>query len=82
MSRVYKVSLYVADPNNDCNAIDVGRCFDDAVSRFNLASSNITVMCGENEFEWEDDLPLNSLSCPDEEWEKYIGNPTVKVFKS
>ena len=82
MSRVYKVSLYVTDPNNDCTPFDIGSFFDDTARRFKIASSNITVLCGENEFEWNDELPINFLGCPDEEWERYMGNPTKRVFKS
>lgn len=80
MSRVYKVSLYVADPNNDCNAIDIGHCFYDAVHRFHLVASDLTVLCGENEFEWNDNVSLNSTTCPTEEWEKHLGNPTKEVY--
>ena len=60
MAKIYKISGYIVDANDDFNEDD----YDISINKFKAESADIG--------EWYDEHPLNYINCPIEEYEKYF----------
>lgn len=74
MAQLYKMTLYVCDLEGDLSLDDIKRAIRyDAFD--GIAINCVTHFSGEKigpKIDWDDDIELNNLDCPDFEWEKYF----------
>lgn len=69
MAKIYKVEMYVVDPNDSTNELnDVIRDLANGSDTFIPVTPTVEV----SEFNWDDSLPINKLDCSIEECEKYF----------
>lgn len=70
MAKLFKISAYLTDCNgtfDEQNLEDfLHYCLEDE-----LVIDHINLKCADIG-EWDDDLPINHLSCPESEFEKYF----------
>lgn len=74
MAKVYKVEMYVIDSNNE---FDDEKELADSIKEANTlswVSVKVSDVIKSNEFEWNDDLPINKVNPYVEELEKYFKN--------
>ena len=69
MSKIHKVEMYIVDAN-DCFDSDYTHVVD-VLDRYSDMGG--VIISGKTvEFEWDDDLAINHVDCPLEEYEKYF----------
>lgn len=68
MSKIHKVEMYVVDANDL-----MSRDYTDIPYVLSYADMDGILINGKTvEFEWDDDLAINRIDCPLEEYEKYF----------
>ena len=74
MAQLYKMELFVCDLNENLSLGEIKTLIEEEA----LDSCSINCIChfsnekiGEN-IEWDDDIDINSIDCPTENWEKYF----------
>lgn len=81
MSKIYKLEMYVIDHN------DLYDCYDSISDVLENTTDLSRKVINESkvEFEWNDDLPINKIDCPLEEYDKYfrdsLGLELEKYYK-
>lgn len=68
MARIYKVVGYFVDSSNETTVRDI---FDIIEAPDFVCAKHFKVECEEIP-DWDDDNPLNKVSCPKEECDKYF----------
>lgn len=70
MAKLFKVTTYIVDYNDEFDASNVEEYLIYATQRwFNLRHTQIA---DADLGEWDDDHPLNYINCPKAEFEKYF----------
>ena len=74
MAKVYKLTFYAVDPNDYYD--DALHLFSQMTSRENQSGAFFMAdrddLLSSNEFEWEDDIPINYQGASKEDFEKYF----------
>ena len=70
MSKIHKIEMYIVDANDfmDRDYTGILGVLDRYTGMNGIIINGKTV-----EFEWDDDLAINRVNCPLEEYEKYFG---------
>ena len=74
MAKVFKISAYIVDPMDEFNESSMEDCLVYCTQN-DLSLEHIKVD-GVDIGEWDDDLPINKVSCPMTEFEKYFKEKT------
>lgn len=69
MARIFHGEYYLIDVNDEWSKEDLIR---ELFNKFNIAPDTHFVK-ESKEFKWDDDLPINVMGCPVEEFKKYFG---------
>lgn len=74
MSKIHKIEMYVVDANDlmDRDYTGIPEVLDRYTDMNGIIINGKTV-----EFEWDDDLAINRVNCPLEEYEKYLEKDIV-----
>lgn len=70
MAIIHKVELYIVDTNNDCECIDEVTNILERFTDYFYQFAN----CKSVNFEWSDDLKINSAKATNEDYEEYFKN--------
>ena len=66
MARIHKVVAYIVDPNEEFKAEDI-----ETVLQYHFSCDDTRIKSSEK-FVWDDNLLINKVNCPIEEYEKYL----------
>ncbi len=70
MAKLFKISTYLVDANNDFNDASELETYLDNQMRYGfLGPAHIEEA---DLGEWDDNLPINYINCPESEFEKYF----------
>lgn len=70
MAKIFKVSAYIVDPNNEFDESSLEECLEGCTQN-DVSLSHVNIECADIG-EWSDDLPVNYIDCNREEFEKYF----------
>ena len=70
MAKVHKVSLYITDTYGDSN---IKELIENGLNDYDLYPEFIKIKSSK-EFDWSDDLKINSIYCKEEDFENYFNS--------
>jgi len=69
MAKLFKIQAYIVDPNGEFDTNELADIMEYGPYDIHLRHININEA---NLGEWDDDLPVNYIDCPEAEFEKYF----------
>lgn len=73
MAKLFKIQAYIVDPNGEFDTNELAELMEYGPYDIHLRHINIDEA---DLGEWDDNLPVNYIDCPEAEFKKYFKEPT------